>query len=84
MQNTGSMPESALLLGKQTDSAFRYAAVVADTKWGQIPGKGKGNECWYPYDWREHTTGRFSWVCDENGKALIRKLLYLDLNIFEE
>jgi len=37
-------------------------AVVAHTNHGDIPGKAKGNECWYPYGGREESTNYFSYI----------------------
>lgn len=35
---------------------------VAHTPWGRIPGKVKGNTCWYPYAGKEHTTDQFELI----------------------
>lgn len=38
-----------------------YSA-VAITNWGLIPGKAKGDTCWFPYGGKEHDTKNFVWL----------------------
>jgi len=62
VRSTGFPPQNAIPCGNQNDGAGVLYAAVAHTQYGDIPGKAKGNECWYPYGGGEHTTGDFSWV----------------------
>jgi len=55
------MPSNALNIGYQDDSG-EYAVAVANTEWGRIPGKARGNTCWYSYGGSEHCTEDFDWV----------------------
>lgn len=48
--------------GEQTDGAGELYAAVAITDEGQIPGKAKGNTCWYSYGGKEYYTSKFYWV----------------------
>jgi len=52
--------------GHQTDGGGDHYLAVALTPEGHIPGKAKGNTCWYPYGGKEHTTNNFSWVVVPN------------------
>jgi len=63
VQNQGAPAPGALQTGFQNDGAGALWAAVAHTQWGEIPGKAKGNECWFPYGGRENSTNNFSWVC---------------------
>jgi len=63
IQNTGSPPPNALAAGQQTDGAGTLWAAIAQSQYGQIPGKAIGNNCWFPYGGQEHSTSNFSWVC---------------------
>lgn len=45
--------------GFQRDGAGHHYCAVARTKWGNIPGKAKGNTCWFSHDGKEHTTDKF-------------------------
>jgi hypothetical protein len=58
-----SPPVNALKIGRQNDGSGDLYAGVAETPQGNIPGKAKGNECWYPYGSAEHTTNKFFYVC---------------------
>ena len=61
--------------GVQYDGAGRFYAAIAHTAHGKIPGKAKGNDCWYPYGGKEHHTHDFQLVFDQvpsnkpNGSA---------------
>jgi len=61
-------PEHAVNCGHQNDGAGTLCAVVAHTEHGDIPGKGKGDTCWYGYDGKEMMTKDFSWVVSVGGK----------------
>jgi len=62
VQNAGAPPEGALCAGQQSDGEGEHFAAIANTEWGMIPGKAKGNRCWYSYDKKEHYTEDFMWV----------------------
>jgi len=58
-------PSNAVACGHQTDGAGTlYAAIAHTHEWGEIPGKAKDNNCWYPYRGKEYTTDSlsFSWI----------------------
>jgi len=57
----GFVPQGGVK-GFQNDGAGDVWCVIAHTNWGDIPGKAKGNECWFPYGGKEHSTNNFSWV----------------------
>ena len=57
-----SPPPFAIMSGYQTDGAGYVYAAVAESEYGKIPGKAKGDTCWYSYDHQEHSTKNFSWV----------------------
>lgn len=61
-RNTGSPPAGAIGAGHQTDDGATYYAAIARSPWGRIPGKAKGNTCWYAYNGSEHYTSDFDWV----------------------
>ena len=61
-RNNGSgAPANAIPCGHQRDSGTYYAA-IAQCSHGLVPGKAKGNACWYPWGGKEHTTSDYSWV----------------------
>jgi len=67
------VPAGAFMTGRQNDGAFWTA--VAHTEYGDIPGKAKGDTCWYAYGGKEEVTHQFSWVVsiwdlcrEENGE----------------
>jgi hypothetical protein len=47
--------------GWQNDGAGEVYCAVANTKWGEIPGKAKGKKCWYSYGGNEYSTDDF-WI----------------------
>jgi len=49
-----------LQYGFQTDGAGALYCAVAHTEFGDVPGKAKGDTCWYPYGGKEYTTADFS------------------------
>jgi hypothetical protein len=51
--------------GVQNDGAGRLYAAIAHTEHGEIPGKAKEGECWYPYGGQEHSTQDFTLVFDQ-------------------
>jgi len=55
-------PPNAINCGHQNDGAGTLCAAVAHTEHGDIPGKAKGDTCWYPYGDKETSTKNFSWV----------------------
>jgi len=62
LQKADDAPPQALAVGKQNDVGQIYAA-VANTPSGKIPGKAKGNTCWYPLGAKENTTSDFEYIC---------------------
>jgi len=58
----GGPPLGAIISGHQNDGAGELWAGVAHTPHGDIPGKAKGDICWYPYAGKEELTHDFSWV----------------------
>jgi hypothetical protein len=66
--NTSRQPPPNAVLSQQKDGL--YACVVAHTKNGEIPGKAKDGNCWYPYGGREHQTTNFSWLIVPGGSNL--------------
>jgi hypothetical protein len=46
----------------QTDGYGEIFAAVAHSQHGNVPGKARGNECWYPYGGAEHRCSNFSYV----------------------
>ena len=68
------MPTEGLLeLGNQHDTQRPFALAVADTPFGMIPGKAKGDQCWYSFCGEEHTTCEFSYVlADEELVKLVK------------
>ena len=52
--------------GFQTDGAGAHWCAVANTEWGTIPGKAKGDTCWYPYGGQEYYTSDFQFVSCDN------------------
>jgi len=63
----GHPPPYSLCPGKQHDNPNRLYAVVAHTQFGDIPGKALGNNCWYAYGGKEHTTHDFSYILGAHG-----------------
>lgn len=58
----GTKPRGAAH-GRQNDGAGDLWCAVAHTRWGTIPAKAKGNECWFPYGGKEHyQRGNFQYV----------------------
>jgi len=62
LEKGNSPPAGALKTGHQNDGAGELYAAVAHTDHGDIPGKAKGDTCWYPYGGKETFTKNFSWV----------------------
>jgi len=62
-RSNGFPPTSSLPLGHQNDATGTVWVAVAHVNGNDIPGKAKGNTCWYPDQGRELTTNEFSWVC---------------------
>jgi len=58
-----TQPANAIQAGFQNNGFGSICPVIAHTPQGNIPGKAKGNTCWYPYGGQEHTTSNFSWIC---------------------
>lgn len=58
----GDTPGNAIACGNQTDGAGTVWGAVAHTPHGNIPGKAKGGNCWYPYGGNELSTNNFSWI----------------------
>jgi len=65
------MPSTAVKAGHQNDHNGDYWLGVAHTRNGDIPGKAKGDACWYSYNGKEDDTKEFSWVLVDQW-ALIR------------
>jgi len=61
-------PKNGVKAGNQKDESGDLWCAVAHTIWGDIPGKAKDNNCWFPYDEKEHLTQNFSWVVAEGWK----------------
>jgi hypothetical protein len=61
-KHTGVQPPNVAPLGHQKDAAGDVYLALAHTEHGDIPGKAKGNQCWYPFGGKEHTTNNFSWI----------------------
>jgi len=57
--------------GFQNDGAGVVHSVICHTAHGDIPGKAKGGEAWYPYGGAEHSTRTFSWL-NVPGAALVQ------------
>jgi len=58
----GYAPQDSVKAGFQNDGAGDLWCIIAHTNWGDIPGKGKGNDGWFSYGGKEHATNNFSWV----------------------
>jgi len=54
--------QQGIATGHQNDGAGTLYTAVAHTNHGDIPGKAKGNTCWYPYAGKEEYTQDFSYV----------------------
>jgi len=65
-------PENGLMMGYQNDGGGNQWIVVADTPYGKIPGKAKGDVCWYTYDGKEHETRSFHYVIYTSPHRLVR------------
>jgi len=61
-QVQGPRPPGALAVGHQNDGAGTLYSAIAITPHGNIPGKAKDGNCWYPYGGKEHSTTNFFWV----------------------
>ncbi len=61
VRNMGSTPPGAVCFGLQSDNKEYYAA-LAKCHQGLIPGKARGNTCWYPHGGKEHITSDFFWL----------------------
>ena len=57
--------------GFQNDGAGRLWCAIAHTEHGRIPGKAKGNDCWYPYGGKEHHTHDFTFVRNQRRRAVV-------------
>ena len=55
--------------GCQNDATGDLWCAVANTPHGKIPGKAKGDTCWYPYGGKEHHTHDFKFICKQKAKA---------------
>ena len=53
-------PRNALVIA--FPEATPYYLVVARSKFGQFPGFSKGNEAFYAFAGKEHTTRDFDWI----------------------
>jgi len=60
--NKGTPPANAVAAGHQNDGTGPLWVAIANTQWGTIPAKAKGNTAWFSYADIEHTTHSFSWV----------------------
>jgi len=60
--NKGAPPANAISAGHQNDGTGTLWVAIANTQWGTIPAKAKGNTAWFPYAEKEHITSSFSWV----------------------
>jgi len=58
-------PHGALAEGHQQDGTYYVA--VCHTNHGEIPGKAKGHEAWFPWDGKETRTENFSYVIVKQG-----------------
>ena len=62
-KNEGSLPRLAIECGFQEKEAEYLYAAIAQTEWGEIPGKAKIDlTCWYSYDGGEHNAPEFYWL----------------------
>ncbi|EFC36690.1 predicted protein [Naegleria gruberi] len=61
-KHSGDSPAQSVATGYQNDGAGTLWSAIAHTSHGDIPGKAKGNTCWYPYGGKEETTQNFSYV----------------------
>jgi len=55
-------PPPHAVLGHQNDGAGQVACAIAHTQHGDVPGKAKDGNCWYPYGGKELSTTNFSWI----------------------
>jgi len=72
----GPPPETALALGSQEDGTYYVA--VAHTDEGDVPGKAKEGEAWYPFGGEERSTDNFSWVIARPGKLGDGQVIHLE------
>ena len=54
--------QHCLCVGNVRDAAGQLWVVVAHTKRGDIPGKGRDGECWFTIDGKEERTQEFSYL----------------------
>jgi len=78
VENRGKQPPDAALLGNETDTGHDLALAIAHTDKGQVPGKARGNTCWYGYGGKEYTASVFFWVVAKDKGSL--KLVPDDAN----
>ena len=66
VKNNGQhAPHNAVNLGSQKDQFgenYCLYSAVALSRWGDIPGKAKGNTCWFSYEGKEYLTDNFVWL----------------------
>lgn len=66
VRNNGQpAPHNAVKLGLEKDQFgenYCLYSAVASSRWGDIPGKAKGNTCWFSYDGKEYHTDNFLWL----------------------
>ncbi|KAJ8304511.1 hypothetical protein KUTeg_018094 [Tegillarca granosa] len=62
VKNEGKPPEFAIVCGYQDNYGYLYPAIAEDENLGRIPGKARGDMCWYPYGGREMATKNFYWI----------------------
>ena len=58
-------PHNAVKLGCEKDQFgenYSLYSAVALSRWGAIPGKAKGNTCWFSYEGKEYPTDNFVWL----------------------
>lgn len=66
VRNKGQpVPLNAVKLGSQKDQFgknYSLYSAVALSRFGDIPGKAKGNTCWFSYEGKEYRTDDFVWL----------------------
>jgi hypothetical protein len=62
VHNSGGVPPGAIPAGFQNDGAGQLFLALANSQWGKIPAKAKGNQAWFPYGGKENVTGDFEWL----------------------
>ena len=60
--STSRDPPKGTVTAVQNDSTGKVYAAVAETNWGPIPGKAKGDSCLFPYDGKEQSSKKFHWI----------------------